>query len=95
MPPSNSLFGPGVVSGDLSLYLIRIGSVVAEGSSELGLAEPVVGTAKADNLTVKAFIGSDDLPDIKASSGENGSTTGRAISKEDTGTPAYLNGFGQ
>ncbi len=95
MLPCESLFGPGVVPGDLPLYLIRIGSVVAEGSSKLGLGEPVIGAAEVGNITVKAFVGSDDLPDIKASSGENGSTTGRAISKEDTGTPAYLNGFGQ
>ena len=95
MLPRESLFGPGVVPGDLPLYLIRIGSVVAEGSSKLGLAEPVIGTANVGNIKAKAFVGSDDLPEIKASSSENGSTTGRAISKEDPGTPAYLNGFSQ
>ena len=95
MLPRESLFGPGVVPGDLPFYLTRIGRVVAEGSSKLGLAEPVIGAAKVGNIMVKAFVGSNDLPDIKASSGENGPTTGRAISKEDTGTPAYLNGFCQ
>ena len=95
MLPREFLFGPGGVPGNPPLYLIRIGSVVTNCSSKLGLAEPVIGAAKADNITVKAFVGSDDLPDIKASTGENGPTTRRAISKENTGTPAYLNGFGQ
>ena len=95
MLPREFLFGPGVVPGNPPLYLIRIGGVVTKDSSKLSLAEPVICAAKADNITVKAFVGSDDLPDIKASTGENGPTTGRAISKEDARTPAYLNGFGQ
>ena len=61
MLPCESFFGPGVVPGDLPFYLIRIGRVVAEGSSKLGLTEPVIGAAKVGNITVKAFVGSDDL----------------------------------
>ncbi len=87
------LFGPGFVPGDLSFNLIGISGVVAEGGPQLGFSEPMVGMAKACKIVVEAFVGGNDLPDVKAGAGNAGSAARRAVSKEEAGTASYLNGF--
>ncbi len=53
----------------------------------------MVGTTETYEVTIKALVGGDNLPDLNPCTDKAGSTTSRAICEDNARTTARLDGF--